>query len=48
MGGDCYACPIHGWDWMKSANDYLMQEYELEEIEAESILNSQLTSKLNR
>ena len=21
VDGDCYACPVHGYDWMKNKND---------------------------
>ena len=40
MGGDCYACPEHGWDWMMSAKDWLIQEFEVTKEEALSMIKS--------
>ena len=48
MGGDCYACPEHGWDWMMSAKGYLRQEYDLDEEDALSAIESSHHQMFNR
>jgi len=40
LGHDCYACPIHSFDYMMDARTYLKNTYNVDEDEVESMMKT--------
>ena len=40
IGGDCYCCPTHGFNYLLAPMQYIEKEYGLTDIEARSLFES--------